>query len=44
MKFQFQGIKNQVNRRFLQAVIAKTPKGVRSEIFWTVRNTKVKRA
>jgi hypothetical protein len=44
MRFRFQRIRNQVNQRFLQVVIAKTPKGVRSEIFWIERSTKVKRA
>ena len=41
MKFRFQRIKNQVNRRFLQAVIAKTSV-VRSEIFWTARSAELK--
>jgi len=39
-KFPFQRIKNQVNRRFLQAVMAKTLKGVHSENFWTARSAK----
>jgi hypothetical protein len=32
MKLRFQQIKNQVNRRFLQAGMAELPKVVRSEI------------
>ena len=39
-KFPFQRIKNQVNRRFLQAVMAKTLKVVHSENFWTARSAK----
>ena len=39
-KFPFQRIKNQVDRRFLQAVMAKTLKGVHSENFWTARSAK----
>jgi C1A family cysteine protease len=35
MKLRFQRIKNQVNRRFLQADMAELPKVARSEIFWT---------
>jgi hypothetical protein len=35
MKLRFQRIKNQVNRRFLQAGMAELPKVARSEIFWT---------
>ena len=40
-KFPFQRIKNQVNRRFLRAGIAKTLKVVHSEIFWTARSTEI---
>lgn len=43
-KLWTQRIKNQVNRSFLQAVMAKSSKVVRSENFWTARKTKVKRA
>ena len=39
-KFPFQRIKNQVNRRFLQTVMAKTLKDVHSENFWTARSAK----
>jgi hypothetical protein len=35
MKLRFKRIKNQVNRRFLQAGMAELPKVARSEIFWT---------
>jgi hypothetical protein len=35
MKLRFQRIKNQVNRRFLQADMAELPKVARSGIFWT---------
>jgi hypothetical protein len=35
IKLHFQRIKNQVNRRFLQADMAELPKVARSEIFWT---------
>jgi hypothetical protein len=35
MKLRFQRIKNQVNRRFLQAGMSELPKVARSEIFWT---------
>ena len=38
--FPFQQIKNQVNRRFLQAVMAKTLKVVHSENFWIARSAK----
>ena len=44
MKFRFQRIKNEVNRSFLQEVMAKTSKVVHSEIFWTARSAKVKRS
>ena len=39
-KFPSQRIKNQVNRRFLQAGMAKTLKVVHSENFWTARSAK----
>ena len=38
-KFPSQRIKNEVNRRFLQAVMTKTLKIVHSENFWTARST-----
>ena len=40
MKFRFQRIKNEVDRSFLQEVMAKTSKVVHSEIFWTARSAK----
>ena len=43
MKFRFQRIKNEVNRSFLQEVMAKKSKVMHSEIFWTARSAKVKR-
>ena len=39
-KFPFHRIKNQVNRRFLQAGMAKTLKVVHSGNFWTARSAK----
>src|SRR6185312_9893393 len=41
-KFPSQQIKNQVNRRILQAGMAKTLKVVHSENFWTARSAKSK--
>src|SRR6185436_16671718 len=39
-QFPSQRIKNQVNRRFLQAGMAKTLKVVNSENFWTAHSAK----
>jgi hypothetical protein len=44
MKLPFQRIKNQVNRRFLQAGMAELLKVVRSEIFWTACKSRNKTA
>jgi hypothetical protein len=40
MKLLFERTKNQVNRRFRQADMAKLPKVVRSKIFWTACKSK----
>jgi hypothetical protein len=39
MKLRFQRIKNQVNRKCLQAGMAELPKVAHSEIFWTACNS-----
>jgi hypothetical protein len=44
MKLRFQRIKNQVNRRFLQADMAELPKVARSEILWTACKSRNKTA